>query len=119
MGKVDEALSTWKEALEVSPKSAKVCNNLGIAFYQKDENEKAIEFYKKAILFDPQFPDPYYNLASVFGFKSQFKDAIENYQKYLGFTLDPTMKQLTEERIEYCKKQMATQPKTTGKSTRK
>jgi len=106
IGKLDDAITQWRKALEISPKSAKICNNLGIAYYQMDENDKAIEFYKKAILFEPQFPDPYYNIASVFGFKGLFQNALEYYRKYLGFAPDATMKQLTEERIEYCKKQM-------------
>lgn len=106
MGKIQDAISNWKEALKSAPKQAKICNNLGIAYYQIDENDRAIEFYKKAILFEPQFADAYYNLASVYGFKGQFRDALDNYRKYLEFNPDATMKKLTEERIEYCQKQL-------------
>eukprot|EP01156_Anaeramoeba_ignava_P008240 Anaeramoba_ignava/a357228_32.p1 GENE.a357228_32~~a357228_32.p1 ORF type:complete len:112 (+),score=21.95 a357228_32:511-846(+) len=106
MGRINEALESWKMALKVSPKSGKICNNLGIAFYQLDQNKKAIEYYKKAILFEPQFPDPYYNLASVYGFVGKFEDAILNYQKFLEFSPDKTMKKLAEERIEYCERQV-------------
>jgi pentatricopeptide repeat protein len=115
MGKIDEALKNWKEALSLSPKSAKICNNIGIAYYQTEDNEKAIEYYKKAILFEPEFPDPFYNLASVYGYKGLFKEALEHYKKYLAFSIDPTMKQLTEERIEYCEKQIAGLPKKADK----
>jgi len=108
MGKIQDAVSNWKEALKAAPKQAKICNNLGIAYYQLDENDRAIEFYKKAILFEPQFADAYYNLASVYGFKGQFRDALENYRKYLEFNPDATMKKLTEERIDYCQKQLNT-----------
>lgn len=106
LGKLEDAVTNWKKALEVSPKSAKICNNLGIAYYQMDENDKAIDYYKKAILFEPQFPDPYYNLASVYGFKGLFQDALEYYRKFLEFKPEATMRQLTEERIEYCRKQL-------------
>jgi tetratricopeptide (TPR) repeat protein len=106
LGKVDDALKHWKDGLALSPKSAKICNNIGIAYYQIDENEKAIEFYRKAVLFEPDFPDPYYNLASVYGFKNNFSEALKYYKKYTEFAIDPTMKQLTEERIEYCQKQL-------------
>jgi len=108
MGKIQDAVNNWKEALKAAPKQAKICNNLGIAYYQLDENDRAIEFYKKAILFEPQFADAYYNLASVYGFKGQFRDALENYRKYLEFNPDATMKKLTEERIDYCQKQLNT-----------
>lgn len=111
MGKIQDAISNWKEALKSAPKQAKICNNLGIAYYQIDENDRAVEFYKKAILFEPQFADAYYNLASVYGFKGQFRDALENYRKYLEFNPDATMKKLTEERIEYCQKQLNTPKK--------
>ncbi|MBF0499372.1 MAG: tetratricopeptide repeat protein [Candidatus Riflebacteria bacterium] len=111
LDRVEDAIGKWREALSISPKSAKICNNLAIAFYQNDDNARAIEYYKKAILFEPQFPDPYYNLASVYGFKGQFAEAQEFYQKYLEFSPDPTMKRLTEERIDYCKKQLASAAK--------
>ncbi len=111
MGKTEDALKQWKEALTISPKSAKICNNMAIAYYQNDENEKAVEYYKKAILFEPDFPDPYYNIASVYGFRGDFKDALDTYKKYLEFSIDPVMKQLTEERIEYCQKQLNLQAK--------
>lgn len=106
LGRVDEALKQWKEALSIAPRSAKICNNMGIAYYQKEDNEKAIDYYKKAVLFEPQFPDPYYNLGSVYGFKGKYKEALDNYRKYLEFSPDPTMKSLTEERIDYCQKQL-------------
>ncbi|HOT30209.1 MAG TPA: tetratricopeptide repeat protein [Candidatus Ozemobacteraceae bacterium] len=106
MGKIQDAITNWKEALKSAPKQAKICNNLGIAYYQIDENDRAVEFYKKAILFEPQFADAYYNLASVYGFKGQFRDALDNYRKYLEFNPDATMKKLTEERIDYCQKQL-------------
>jgi len=111
MNKINEAIAKWKEALAISPKSAKICNNLGIAYYQSDENDKAVEFYKKAILFEPQFPDSYYNIASVYGYLGKFEDAMENYRKFLEFSPDSTMKQLTDERLEYCKKQMTSSKK--------
>ncbi len=111
MGKIQDAITNWKEALKSAPKQAKICNNLGIAYYQIDENDRAVEFYKKAILFEPQFADAYYNLASVYGFKGQFRDALDNYRKYLEFNPDATMKKLTEERIEYCQKQLNTPKK--------
>jgi len=106
MGRVDEALTQWKEALSIAPRSAKICNNMGIAYYQKEDNAKAVDYYKKAVLFEPQFPDPYYNLGSVYGFMGKYKEALENYKKYLEFSPDPTMRSLTEERIEYCQKQL-------------
>jgi len=117
--RIDQALEEWKKALEISPKSAKICNNMGIAYYDSDDNEKAIEYYKKAILFEPDFPDPYYNLASVYGFKGEYKEALNYYRKYLSFSLDPTMKQLTEERIEYCQKQLEAAAKKEGKKENK
>ncbi len=106
MGRVDEALTQWNEALSIAPRSAKICNNMGIAYYQKEDNAKAIDYYKKAVLFEPQFPDPYYNLGSVYGFMGKYKEALDNYKKYLEFSPDPTMRSLTEERIEYCQKQL-------------
>jgi tetratricopeptide (TPR) repeat protein len=107
LGRIDEALTSWKEALKISPRSGKISNNLGIAYYQLDKNKDAIEYYKKAILFEPDFPDPYYNLASVYGFTGKFEDAIMNYRKFLEFSPDAVMKKLADERIAYCERQIA------------
>ncbi len=106
LGRVEDALNSWKNALKISPRSGKICNNLGIAYYQLDKNKDAIEYYQKAILFEPEFPDPYYNLASVYGFTGKFNEAITNYKKFLEFSPDPSMKKLSEERIAYCERQV-------------
>lgn len=114
MGKISDAVTIWKDALDISPKSGKICNNLGIAYYQLDENARAIEFYKKALLFEPEFADPYYNLASVYGFEGKYEDALRNYRKFLELAPDKTMKQITEDRIEYCRKQIDLAAKKSG-----
>lgn len=114
MGKITDAVDMWKDALEISPKSGKICNNLGIAYYQLDENAKATEFYKKALLFEPEFADPYYNLASVYGYEGKYEDALRNYRKFLELAPDKTMKQITEDRIEYCRKQIDLAAKKSG-----
>ena len=106
LGRLEDSLASWKAALKIAPRSGKICNNLGIAYYQLDRNKDSIEYYKKAILFEPDFADPYYNIACVYGFIGEFEEAIKNYKKFLEFNPDDTMKNLTDEKIAYCEKQL-------------
>ncbi len=106
LGRLEDALESWKSALKIAPRSGKICNNLGIAYYQLDKNKESIEYYKKAILFEPDFADPYYNIACVYGFTGDFEEALKHYKKFLEFNPDDTMRNLADEKIAYCEKQL-------------
>ncbi|KAB2835880.1 tetratricopeptide repeat protein, partial [bacterium] len=51
--KFDQAIKTYKEALEVDPKSAFATAYLGEALFFKGDKEKAVEVLEKAAKMDP------------------------------------------------------------------
>src|SRR5579859_578015 len=60
-GRVDEAVSEAGCALA----NIVVLNNLGIAHYDRDEDEQAIEYYQRAMEVQPAAPQAYSNLGNA------------------------------------------------------
>ncbi|MDP8298793.1 MAG: tetratricopeptide repeat protein [Candidatus Tantalella remota] len=52
-GRVDEAIETFSQALEIDPDNAETLNNLGYAYYVKGDREKGKAHFEKAIEVDP------------------------------------------------------------------
>lgn len=66
-----DALSCFKKALELSPKSVKIQNNLGLAYQAMNQTDAAVAAYRQAIEWQDQGPrdqlseQPLLNLATV------------------------------------------------------
>lgn len=58
-----------------APKSIRINNNLGIAYAETGQIDKAIEQYKKTIPLDPSIPNTYHNLANAYATKGDIKNA--------------------------------------------
>ncbi len=56
-------------------------NNMGLAYYNKRDYQKAIENYQKALKFFPSYSLCYENLARAYEAISSFQEAIESYKK--------------------------------------
>jgi len=61
-GDLDEAISLFKEAIELYPGYAESYNNLGYAYYLKGEIKKAEGYFKKALEIDPDHEKARMNL---------------------------------------------------------
>ncbi|MBU1045220.1 MAG: tetratricopeptide repeat protein [Candidatus Omnitrophica bacterium] len=55
--------------------------NLGTAYRNKGENEKAIKSFKAAEKVNPRNPDAVYNLGVIYLEKEEYQDAIEEFRK--------------------------------------
>jgi len=77
----------WKEVIKVYPHNARAYNNLGIAFSDKRNHDKALEYYQKAIQVEPNYAKAYNNLGNVFSIKEDYSKAFKYYQK--AIQLDP------------------------------
>ncbi len=96
MGKFDEAITHYEQALKYKPSLAMAYNNLAICYNQKGNLEKAkgndalfrtykeiaIENYQKGINFEPNTKF-YNNLASALSDVDRHQEAIELYNKAL------------------------------------
>ncbi len=63
-------------------------NNLGVAYYNRGQYEKAIEEFNKIILIDSNHVQAHFNLGLVYFQLGRFNDAVQNFQKTIS--LDST-----------------------------
>jgi tetratricopeptide (TPR) repeat protein len=58
--------------------------NLGVAWYERRDYEKAVYFYREAIELNPGYAVAFNNLGVAYAKKDQFQKALENYEKASG-----------------------------------
>jgi len=63
-------------------------NNLGVAYYQKSEWDKAIAEYQKAVTLRPRYADAYNNLGAAYAGKGKFDEAIAAHKQALAIKPD-------------------------------
>lgn len=52
-GNVNEAISTFKKAVEFSPENSELMTTLGLLYMQLNQNQKAFEMFGNALVYDP------------------------------------------------------------------
>jgi tetratricopeptide (TPR) repeat protein len=62
MGKGDEAMKTYEEALQAQPENKDILFNMGRLYLQREDHAKAIETLKKILNFSPDDFDVVYNV---------------------------------------------------------
>jgi tetratricopeptide (TPR) repeat protein len=87
-GKVSEAITFFKQALEHNPHYAPAHYNLGLIFASQGLLDQAIEHYQKAIQIDPDDAEAHYQLAMTFGLHGQLTDAVEQFKKTIELKPD-------------------------------
>jgi tetratricopeptide (TPR) repeat protein len=127
MGKrqMDEAIASYKKAIELDPKNVLFYNVLGHVLAGKGQLDEAIACYRKTIALDPKSVGAHELLGDVLARKGQVDEAIACWRKAaelapmnaaalsnLGATL--TGKGQWDEAILYLKKAIALDPKNAG-----
>jgi len=87
-GKLDEAITHYRKALQVRPHDALVYNDLGAALLAKKDVNEAIACYRKAVNLLPDFAEAYYNLANALQAQGDSNQAIYNLRKAISFKPD-------------------------------
>lgn len=95
----DEAISHYEKALTLRPLrpyNRTIYNNIGNAYFHKNEFSKAIESYKSSLNIDPDWIVPYHNLTIVYKktgklkrFARYFAKAVSLDYTYKGSLEDP------------------------------
>ena len=91
---IDKAIIIFKEIVEGADKQEKLSdedkvwvafahNDLGCAWYRKDNKEKAIELFKKALEIEPSFLSAQNNLANVYCSQKKLDESLAEYEKIL------------------------------------
>ncbi|MCE9520598.1 MAG: tetratricopeptide repeat protein [Verrucomicrobia bacterium] len=87
-GRVDEAISHYQKALELSPNYADAHNNLAVALLDKGRVDDALTHFQKALELKPVFAEAMNNLGKVLFLKGQVDEAIVHFQKAVEMKLD-------------------------------
>jgi tetratricopeptide (TPR) repeat protein len=70
-----EAIHCYQEALEVDPRNAIACNNLGLALSKVGRYKEAEQQFRKAIGIKATLPDPHFNLGTLLRWKGETVEA--------------------------------------------
>lgn len=83
MGEYKEAAKTFKQVLDINPKSVPTWNNLGTAFSRMGDQEKAVKCLKRAIKIDPGYEIAWNNLGNALFRMGNYEEALECYDEAL------------------------------------
>lgn len=78
---IDEAITEYQRALESYINSSEVYFKIGMAFYYKNEIDRAINYFNLAVEKDEKCAEAYYMLACCHTKKAHFPDALEYAKK--------------------------------------
>lgn len=79
----DDAISNYKQAIEIDEKYVDAYLGLGVAYYEKGQFDLELEAYQKAIEIDPNNADSLWYLASAYEDLGKFDQALKYYQDAL------------------------------------
>lgn len=85
--KLDEAIASFRNAIELDPKSAKAHNRLGQALRTQGKLDAAIACHRKAIELDPKSASAHNNLGYALEAQGKLDEAIACYRR--SIELDP------------------------------
>ena len=86
--KFDEAISAWKNALELAPDDPRGHNNLGIALFEVGKFDDAIAEYRKSIQLNPNSSQTHNNLGSALAEKGAIDEALPEFQRAVQLNPD-------------------------------
>jgi tetratricopeptide (TPR) repeat protein len=76
LGRYQEAIATFKKAIQLNPSSASAYNNLGFALFRVGEYEEARKQYQMSIKLDPYYFKAYSNLGGLLGDMGEYEEAV-------------------------------------------
>ena len=81
--KYKEAIEEFTAAVKIDPFNPVLYSNLGYAYYDSGDPEKAFEYQKKALDLDPQFANAHYGVALLYKKLGNAAAAKEHWKEYL------------------------------------
>lgn len=87
LGRLDEALVRFEQAVEMDPEYVEAWNNLGGVYADVGLWEEAIRAARRALELAPDYADPHYNLAEAYAASGRYGDARLHAARY--FQHDP------------------------------
>jgi tetratricopeptide (TPR) repeat protein len=89
-GKLDDAISECKRAIEVDPDFGNPYNDIGAYLIEKEEYDAAIEWLERAIQARryESYHYPHYNLGRVYMAKGMMKRALDEFEQAIAIAPD-------------------------------
>ena len=87
LGKLDEAVIAFQNAISIKPDFFEAYNNMGNAFKQQGKQDKAVYAYKKALLIKPDVAQVHYNIGNALNDQGKLEDAVEAFNN--AISIDP------------------------------
>jgi len=85
MGKIDEAIEAYKQAIRLAPKPILAWNNLGNLCARLSRHDEAIAAFQKALECDGRDPVSWNGLAGVYLKQGNAEEAIDAYRKSIQY----------------------------------
>lgn len=86
-GEWDQAISSYRKALELDSNSAEIFQSLGYAFVKNGQLDEAVIVYKKALKIQPKLWEVHHNLGDIWQGQGRLDEAIAAYR--LAIELNP------------------------------
>ncbi len=88
LGKVADAIASYRNALRLQPNMPDLHFNLGIALTNTGELDAAASSYRKAIQLNPKFFEAYGNLGTLLQKQGKLEEAVASYRKAININPD-------------------------------
>jgi len=82
-GRLDEAISSFRTAVEINPRFASAENNLGLALAHQGKRQEAMRHYRLALEYSPAYPQAMINLGDALTMEGRLDEAIQQYREAL------------------------------------
>jgi len=80
-GKLDQAVLSFRAAIEFSPKYVEAYNNMGVVYLRKGDYITAKKAFNQAIEENSKYAQPYNNLGIVFFYEKKYSEASRHFRK--------------------------------------
>jgi tetratricopeptide (TPR) repeat protein len=81
-----QALDTYKRVLQLNPKHAAACINLGTIYYNQQNYAEAEWNYRRAVEIDPRYALGYFDLGNVLDETGRLPEAVEAYRSAIAIS---------------------------------
>ena len=75
-----EALDAYRRVLELNPRHAATCINMGTIFYNQQNYREAERYYRRAVEIDPRYALGYFDLGNVLDETGRLEEAVDAYR---------------------------------------
>jgi len=87
-----KAMNSYQKAIEISPDTAQIYNNIGNIYYAQQNYGESIKYYEKATVLDPEYANAFSNMGIAYYVQKKYEKALQKYEIVLK--MDPDNKSI-------------------------